>query len=80
MTYDEESKIRARFSSIDLPYACVTLDGRAIARLQYMFWEVIQHTDQIGMRAVREAIWSMPNKTSAGDLRQEIANRYIALV
>lgn len=56
------------------------MEGATIARFAYRFWEVGHHDDADVMRAVREAIFSMPNDTSAEDMRREIADRYLAIV
>lgn len=62
-----------------MPARVVTLEGAAIARYAYRFWEVGHHGDVDVMRAVREAIFSMPNDTSAEEMRREICDRYLSI-
>lgn len=72
--------LRSAFGHSEVPARIVTLKGAAIARHAYRFWEVGHHGDVDVMRAVREAIFSMPNDTSAEEMRREICDRYLSIV
>ena len=71
-------KAMASFGVVESPYCCVTLEGFALARLQYMHWEVQYHADTRAMRAAREAIADLPSNVHPVDLKNAIEERYFS--
>lgn len=72
--------IRSGFAHVETPLRTVTYEGITIATFAYRFWQCGAHSDPNLMRAVREAIFSMQNDTSAEEMRREIADRYLAII